>query len=87
MRTLVRFLHDMRIHVLVFPSMYQYTPSTYWYILVKVLKLQVQYIPPCNACHYSGEIDILIWYLVHLDLHSLQGCAMYLVPKQNVDFS
>jgi hypothetical protein len=42
MRSLVLYLHTMRINVLVFPSMYQYIPSTYWYILVKVLKLQVQ---------------------------------------------
>jgi hypothetical protein len=42
MRSLVRFLNIMHIQLLVFPRTYQYVPSTYWYILVKVLELQVQ---------------------------------------------
>jgi hypothetical protein len=56
-----------------------YGTVLYWWVLcystIPPCTALYWYIPPCNVVHYSGEIDILIWYSVHLNLYSPNGCA------------
>jgi hypothetical protein len=61
MRSLARFLNVMRIHFLVFPSTYQFVLSTYWYILVKVLELQVQ-----TSMYSVGTV--MQWYILRYSM-------------------
>ena len=54
----------MHIHFLVLLSMFQYVPSTYWYILVKVLELQVQ-----TSMYSFGTVPQ--WYILRYSTKQL----------------
>jgi hypothetical protein len=66
------YLVYFRVQTLCIPGMAQCCNGTYSGFVQNHLK---QYIPPCNACPYPEDFNILIWYSVHLDLHSLLLCA------------